>query len=1577
MGTRGDNEVAGKARRIAVRCALPWALALLCAVCASALARPAGRAGDVKRAVSFGSGHVKGKVTSAASGKPIERVEVCAEVPGVSYCTRTAASGEYNVGGLPGGEYDVQFAAREQNFVSQYYNGQGSRAQANPVSVTEGTTVSGVNAALQVGGIVEGKVTSGATGEGLAGILVCATPIGLPSELFGECATSKESGDYTIERLETAEYTIQFWPQQDYVAQFYDDQATAAQANPVKVSAGQIAAGIDAAMREGGEITGTVTGPHGAREEGVEVCAIAVGKEPWQGQCTHTDAAGRYDIVALQGGEYRVVFYGAHGLLTQYYQGRATLAEAEAVKVALGSPTTGIDAALQQGGAISGRVTNALTSAPIEYVEACAQTAQGGRACAGTNAAGEYTIEGLTAGSYAISFQPWSQNYLFEYYGGAQYESEATRVAVAAAATVTGVDAALEPGGEITGTVRDQGTGKPIEDAQVCASDHRPFFSSWPQCASSGTGGHYAITQLSSGDYSVEFTAPGFVAQYYREAEAAGEAEQLTVTEGAVFSEVDAALQPGASIAGKVTSASTGEPLAEVQACATSASEEGSGRCARTGASGEYTIAGLPTGGYTVSFSGQSYPVQYYADTFSSKEAARVSATSGHTTSSVNDALRGGGTISGSVNSASTGAPLEGITACISPSRGPSSCAHSGAGGQYAISGLAPGLYTVVFEPSAGYLQASSSHKVAVSAEATTTGVDATMELGGRITGHVSEAASGGPLSGVHVCAYAEDEYASLYGTCVETEAYGDYTITGLAGGEWAVEFATRSGPLAPQFFKDAPSIEEASPVSVTAGATVEGVNAAMAGGGQISGTVTDAAGAPLEGAEVCVSPASEEPTTRGCADTGAGGAYTVPALASGHYLVAFHDFGKGYTSQYYSGVYWSVSATPVSVTAGANSAGVDAQLRAGGKVTGTVSDAATGHPLAGIEACMREIPPEGERPGVFPACALSGGSGEYAIAGLAPGEYEVRFTSPNRAFASQELSNKVIVAAEATDANVDAAMAPGGRISGRVTDETGASIQGAQVCAWATLSERRVGNCARTNAAGDYTITELEAANYEVHFEVFSRNASRNYATQYYSGASRASEASPVTVAAGGEATGINADMKTGGEITGRVTRTARGEPLEYVLVCAWGEAEGEARPSWCANTDANGEYTIVGLPSGSYQVRFMGGESTAPQYYASGYLAGEATPVAITAGLTRSGIDAALNAGGEIRGRVTAASDGKGVRGVTVCATLVGHEGEGAAGCSRSSISGDYTVTGLDPGSYVVEFSDTGRYRKVFYAGASSAAEATAVPVSLGAIAEGIDAAVLATSAGPLNTSKPVISGSPAVGSTLACANGTWAGEPPPTFAIRWLRDGAPISGATGAGYVVSSADQGQQLTCEVIATNSSGSTGATSSAVSIPTGGGEPGTPQSGHAPSGSGGLSGVSGYRATSTPSPVLAGVVSFRAGTLSVPLHCAATSGDCLQAVVTVSVVETVVGKRVTAVSAARSARRRSIKRVVVIGYAKVTIAAGRHDVLVRLNAAGRRLLQRWGKLEVLVEVRAQSSVLGSRIVRLRARGGAR
>lgn len=91
------------------------------------------------------------------------------------------------------------------------------------------------------------------------------------------------------------------------------------------------------------------------------------------------------------------------------------------------------------------------------------------------------------------------------------------------------------------------------------------------------------------------------------------------------------------------------------------------------------------------------------------------------------------------------------------------------------------------------------------------------------------------------------------------------------------------------------------------------------------------------------------------------------------------------------------------------------------------------------------------------------------------------------------------------------------------------------------------------------------------------------------------------------------------------------------------------------------------------------------------------------------------------------------------------------------------------------------------------------------------------------------PQITGEPALGETLDCSTGSWAGTPAPNFTYQWLREAVPIPGATESTYRISAVDEGRQLTCEVTARNSAGVGAAISQAVSVPSAPANTGLPE----------------------------------------------------------------------------------------------------------------------------------------------------
>jgi hypothetical protein len=84
------------------------------------------------------------------------------------------------------------------------------------------------------------------------------------------------------------------------------------------------------------------------------------------------------------------------------------------------------------------------------------------------------------------------------------------------------------------------------------------------------------------------------------------------------------------------------------------------------------------------------------------------------------------------------------------------------------------------------------------------------------------------------------------------------------------------------------------------------------------------------------------------------------------------------------------------------------------------------------------------------------------------------------------------------------------------------------------------------------------------------------------------------------------------------------------------------------------------------------------------------------------------------------------------------------------------------------------------------------------------------------PVNTVAPAITGTAQEGQIVTCSTGTWTGTPTITYAYQWKRNGSNIGSATNSTYTLVTADVSQSITCQVTATNGSGSASATSNTI-----------------------------------------------------------------------------------------------------------------------------------------------------------------
>jgi len=228
---------------------------------------------------------------------------------------------------------------------------------------------------------------------------------------------------------------------------------------------------------------------------------------------------------------------------------------------------------------------------------------------------------------------------------------------------------------------------------------------------------------------------------------------------------------------------------------------------------------------------------------------------------------------------------------------------------------------------------------------------------------------------------------------------------------------------------------------------------------------------------------------------------------------------------------------------------------------------------------------------------------------------------------------------------------------------------------------------------------------------------------------------ATPLSLAAYQEWFGT--PLSTDATISGTVSAVGGGD-LAGICVEAFLNGTGIAAAT---PTAANGTYTISGLAPGSYGVFFApgcGGGDFATQWYngtASGTQSAPGTVVVVTVASPATSINASMSAGTSISGTVSASLDAADLAGICVNAVPVGGtSGAGTAGTSAAD--GTYTVGGLLPGNYDVEFSAGscgGSYVTQWYnatpTGASTVSGATAVAVTVASPATSINAAMSAS--------------------------------------------------------------------------------------------------------------------------------------------------------------------------------------------------------------------------------------------------------
>ncbi len=289
----------------------------------------------------------------------------------------------------------------------------------------------------------------------------------------------------------------------------------------------------------------------GIRVKIVDTSGVPVSEE-------YTGADGSYTSTLLAPGSYFAVTSNTLGYIDELYSRtscnpRCDPTSGTPITVTAGATTIGISFVLEQGGTISGLVTDAATGQPSPgvYVDFYDSGGSWVSTSWATDLTGIYTSKGLPPGTYyAKTFNRLGYvNELFDNIAcinAACDVTSGTPISVSVGTVTTGVDFALDLGGRISGTVIDDTSGITLDNIKINIWDTG---GSWVTVGTTDfTGTYTSDAGLPTGTYyGVTENSLGYGDEIYDGFACSGECDPTTgttisVTEGSTVTGIDFAL---------------------------------------------------------------------------------------------------------------------------------------------------------------------------------------------------------------------------------------------------------------------------------------------------------------------------------------------------------------------------------------------------------------------------------------------------------------------------------------------------------------------------------------------------------------------------------------------------------------------------------------------------------------------------------------------------------------------------------------------------------------------------------------------------------------------------------------------------------------------------------------------------------------------------------------------------------------------------------------------------------------------------------------------------------------------------
>lgn len=460
--------------------------------------------------------------------------------------------------------------------------------------------------------------------------------------------------------------------------------------------------------------------------------------------------------------------------------------------------------------------------------------------------------------------------YRGEYYNNKPTEEAANTVTLPVAGTVNNIDFELTPGGgTISGHVTRDGTGTAVSGLIVSAFGTTTGVFSFDR---SDAGGNYRITGIPADTFmvAVNLLLPtgdnDYVGEFYDNTTGILNIVPVPVTEGNDTPNINFALVLGGSISGRVTAQSGGAgiPGASVYVRPVGGTSVNYGL---TDSNGNYRVRGVAAGNYTVEVSPDgNYLSEFYNDKASQAEGDAVVVSAGSETANINMVLATGGRVTGTVTDQTSSQPLADLLVmAVRTTDNLTRTDFTAGNGTYAVEGLPAGTYEVIV-PEIGKwwnnrTNPAEADPVNVTAGATTSSINFTGSVSasgctsapeevGAISGTVTRASGGQPVSDASVIVYVDLGLFRFSLGSTDTDNDGHYTFDCLDPGSYLVECTAPFSALLPQWYNAADSAS-ADQVEVLANRTTTGINFQLAEGATIQGHVAMSTGGPVPFNEV------------------------------------------------------------------------------------------------------------------------------------------------------------------------------------------------------------------------------------------------------------------------------------------------------------------------------------------------------------------------------------------------------------------------------------------------------------------------------------------------------------------------------------------------------------------------------------------------------------------------------------------------------------------------------------------------------------------------------------------------------